>query len=103
MKRDPVKALLVIWSLFIFFSFRRRNQSWPAISCRFFPRSRCSSENAFDGALEEETLPAWIQHGIAALVFIFCAGLVLLKCPQAGIGAARPFPNSRPSTRTATS
>jgi 4-amino-4-deoxy-L-arabinose transferase-like glycosyltransferase len=83
MKRDPVLALLVLWSVFIFIFFSCSQSKLAGYLLPIFPALALLAGAAFDEILDDENLPSWMQWGIACLITLFVAGLCLLKIPQA--------------------
>jgi 4-amino-4-deoxy-L-arabinose transferase-like glycosyltransferase len=83
MKRDPVLALLVIWSLFVFLFFSVSQSKLVSYILPIVPALALLVGAAFEDALDEENLPAWVERGVAGLIAIFIGGLVVLKFPQA--------------------
>ncbi len=82
MKRDPVKALLVIWSLFVvvFFSFSQSKLVGYVLPV--LPALALLVGSAFDEALEEHDIPKWVERGVIGLILMLVAGLGTLKLPQ---------------------
>jgi 4-amino-4-deoxy-L-arabinose transferase-like glycosyltransferase len=83
MKRDPILALLMIWSLFIFLFFSFSQSKLIGYLLPIFPALALLTGALFEEVLEEENLPSWMMGGIISLILIFIVGLVVLKIPQA--------------------
>lgn len=85
MKRNPVMALLVIWSLFIFLFFSFSQSKLMGYILPIVPALALLVGNLFDEALESEDSPKWVEGGVIALILIWVAGLTVLKLPQANL------------------
>ena len=81
MKRDPVMALLMIWSflIVIFFSFSQSKLAGYILPV--FPALALLGGNAFEDALDLEDIPSWLEGGVISMIVIFIAALCLLKLP----------------------
>jgi len=82
-KRDPVQALLVIWSLFIFFFFSFSQSKLAGYLLPMFPALALLLGSSFEEVLKQESLPSWMMGGVVGLILVMIAGLAALKIPQA--------------------
>src|SRR5262249_32249454 len=85
MKRDSTKALLVIWSLFIFLFFSVSQSKLVGYILPVLPALALLCGNLLDENLDAPGMPQWMELGVAALIFIFVAGLCTLKFPEAQV------------------
>ena len=83
MKRDPGKALFVIWCLFIFAFFSFSQSKLAGYILPIFPALALLLGAAFDEVLDDTGLPLWMKGGVLSLVLIFVAALGVLKSPLA--------------------
>ena len=83
MKRDPVKALLVIWSAFIFIFFSVSQSKLAGYLLPIFPALALLVGALFEEVLEEENLSSWMMGGVVSLILVIVAGLAALKIPLA--------------------
>jgi 4-amino-4-deoxy-L-arabinose transferase-like glycosyltransferase len=81
MKRDPVRALLVIWSLFVFVFFSCSQSKLVAYMLPILPALALLCGNAFGETLEVPTIPKWVNRGLISLILLFVAALGALKFP----------------------
>ena len=81
LQRDPVGALLVIWTIFIVLFFSLSQSKLVAYVLPVFPAMALLVAGHFEESMDEETLPRWMTGGLITLIGLFIAGLILLKCP----------------------
>ena len=81
MKRDPVRALLVFWSLFIVVFFSFSQSKLVAYMLPVLPALALLCGAAFSEALAEPAVPRWVNGGLVTLILICVLGLCALKIP----------------------
>jgi len=81
MKRDPVRALLVLWTLFVFFFFSISQSKLVAYMLPVIPALALLVGVAFEEVLEEPDLPRWVECGVIGLVLLNIAAICALKFP----------------------
>jgi 4-amino-4-deoxy-L-arabinose transferase-like glycosyltransferase len=85
MKRDPVLALLVIWSMFVLLFFSVSQSKLVGYILPVFPALALVVAGAFDETFEEERMSKWVERGVVALIVIFVAAVMVLKLPQTAV------------------
>ena len=83
MKRDPVQALLVLWSLFVLVFFSFSQSKLVAYILPVLPAMALLAGSAFDETLEEPEFPKWVERDLVSLIAIHIVSLCLLKLPEA--------------------
>ena len=87
LKRDPEGAVLVTWVLWVFVFFSLSHSKLVGYVLPIFPALALLVAYEFDLAMDdgepgvEALMPSWVGRGIAALIFIFFLGLLVLKLP----------------------
>jgi len=82
MKRDPVAALLVIWSLLVFIFFSLSQSKLFAYVLPIYPAAALLLALEFDEACAQEFMPAWLSRGLGCLIALLIGFLALLKWPR---------------------
>ncbi len=83
MKRDPVLALLVLWSLFVLVFFSISQSKLVGYILPVLPALALLCGRAFEETLEDPQAPPWVERGVLALVLLHAAALCVLKLPCA--------------------
>jgi len=81
LKRDPVGALLIVWSILIFVFFSFSHSKLAGYILPIFPALALLVAAAFDDVFDVTPAPRWIAGGLLGLTLFFMAALVLLKWP----------------------
>lgn len=82
LKRDPVAALLVIWSVLVFIFFSLSQSKLFAYVLPIYPAAALLIAFEFDQACAQEPMPDWLGKGVACLIVLFIVLLALLKWPR---------------------
>ncbi len=85
MNRDPVKALLFMWSVIITLFYSCSQTKLVASILPVLPALALLCGDALEEALEEPRAPGWVQKGVLGLVVIFSCAVAVLKLPQAAV------------------
>ncbi len=81
LKRDPVMALLMIWSLFILVFFSISHSKLAGYILPVFPALALLVSNSFEEALDDAEPARWVEWGLINIIVILIAGLCVLKLP----------------------
>jgi 4-amino-4-deoxy-L-arabinose transferase-like glycosyltransferase len=82
LKKEPETALLVIWSILVFVFFSVSQSKLFAYVLPIYPAIALLVALEFDEACDQSPMPLWLGHGLAGLIGIFLALLLIFKWPR---------------------